>query len=459
MDIFSSSLRLPSYLSIPPFEKLEDSMGMNYHYNQNNQPCPNFPTKRLITWVIYALIPLALLHFYIFPIFPSPNPPLITETTLENPKLINPQPQDKEAKLQLQPTQPQCDYFNGNWVKSTIEPLYNGTSCGTIKKGQNCMVHGRPDTGYLYWRWKPENCEIPPFDPASFLELIANRHIAFIGDSMARNQLESLLCLLATKSQPELVYRDSEENKFRRWVFKDYNTTVSVFWSPFLVKGLEKSAASGLSHNNLYLDVADEKWASELNKFDIMIFSIGHWFLHPAIYYEGENVLGCHHCPEFNHTEIGFFGVFQKAISTTLKRVKEELNGSDKLVVVTTFSPAHFEGEWDKAGACPKKEPYKLGEKDMEYMDTEMRRVQIEEVTTMAKEVEAVQGRLKIEALDVTKLAMMRPDGHPGPYMNRNPFAEGKKERVPNDCVHWCMPGPIDSWNEILLEIVKRWSH
>jgi xyloglucan O-acetyltransferase len=119
--------------------------------------------------------------------------------------------------------------------------------------------------------------------------------MAFIGDSMARNQLESLLCMLATKSQPELVYNDSEENKFRRWVFKEYNTTVSVVWSPFLVKGLEKSAASDLNHNKLYLDSAGEKWASELNKFDVMVFSIGHWFLHPAIYYEGQRVLGCHH--------------------------------------------------------------------------------------------------------------------------------------------------------------------
>jgi hypothetical protein len=28
----------------------------------------------------------------------------------------------------------------------------------------------------------------------------------------------------------------------------------------------------------------------------------------------------------------------------------------------------------DKAGACPKKEPYKQGEKEMEYMDAEMRK-------------------------------------------------------------------------------------
>lgn len=76
-----------------------------------------------------------------------------------------------------------------------------------------------------------------------------------------------------------------------------------------------------------------------------------------------------------------------------------------------------------------------------------------------AKDLDIVKGRLRIEALDVTKLALMRPDGHLGPYIFRDPFAEGYKERVQNDCVHWCLPGPIDTWNEILLEIVKTWRH
>lgn len=323
------------------------------------------------------------------------------------------------------------------------------------------MAHGRPDTGYLHWRWQPHSCSLRQFHPASFLNLIRDKHLAFVGDSMARNQLESLLCLLATASEPRLVYTNGEENKFRRWVFADFNATVSVFWSPFLVKGVEKSAESGLNHNKLYLDIADERWAVEVATIDIVVFSIGHWFLHPAIFHEKEEVIGCHHCPEFNHTEMGFFDVFRKAVRTSLREVRTRHGNRDgyKFVAVTTFSPAHFEGEWDRAGACNKKRPYGEGEKEMEYMDAEMRKIEVEEVA-MAMEAakkEETKG-VRIEALDVTKMAMMRPDGHPGPYMNPNPFGDGvKKERVQNDCVHWCLPGPVDTWNEILLEMVERW--
>jgi PMR5 N terminal Domain len=82
---------------------------------------------------------LALLHFYLFPISPAQTPPVATKNnTLAH------------SVLTHQVTQ------------SKIEPLKNGMSCGTIKKGQNCTVHGRPDTSYLHWRWKPENLSDTP---------------------------------------------------------------------------------------------------------------------------------------------------------------------------------------------------------------------------------------------------------------------------------------------------------
>ncbi|XP_010928570.1 xyloglucan O-acetyltransferase 2 isoform X1 [Elaeis guineensis] len=436
----------------------------NHHHHHHHHQPTTFPIKKLITGALYTLLPLALLHVYLFPISLK-QPKLITSTQSQktsSPSIPSSLAAGEGVEHRHSPRSPRCDYSDGRWVPDSRGPRYNGTSCSTIKDGQNCMAHGRPDTGYLYWRWQPNHCQLPAFDPVSFLHLIQNKHLAFVGDSMARNQLESLLCLLSAASPPELVYRDGQENKFRRWVFHGYNATVSIFWCPFLVKGIEKSAAPGLNHNKLYLDSADDRWASELDRMDMVVFSVGHWFLHPAIYYENELVLGCHHCPELNHTEIGFFDVFRKAFKTTLKVVSSQdwssPASSEKLVVVTTFSPAHFEGEWDKFGACPKKKPYKEGEKGMEYMDAEMRKIEVEEVEAAASKGAAKSGgRLRIEALDVTKLALLRPDGHPGPYMYPNPFADGIKEKVQNDCVHWCLPGPIDTWNEILLEMIKRW--
>lgn len=71
------------------------------------------------------------------------------------------------------------------------------------------MEHGRPvGTGYLHWRWQPRRrFPLLLFDHAAFLDLIAYKHLAFAGGSMARNQLEFLLCILAVADETELVYQ------------------------------------------------------------------------------------------------------------------------------------------------------------------------------------------------------------------------------------------------------------
>jgi xyloglucan O-acetyltransferase len=287
----------------------------------------------------------------------------------------------------------------------------------------------------------------------------------------ARCRRSTLVCLLSSAFPARLVRwagggdGDGDElRKFRRWAFPSHNATVSVFWSPFLVNGTEKAkdGEKGLDHNRLYLDQPDERWAAQLPGIDVVVLSAGHWFLHRAMYYDRGAVVGCHQCPEPNRTETGFFGVFRLAVRNALRVVVLRAAGAEdrrpKLAVVTTFSPAHFEGDWDNPRACARTEPYAPGEREMEYMDREMSTAEAEEVAAARADARARGAEVDVEALEVTRLAGMRADGHPGPYMHPFPFAGGERDRVPNDCVHWCLPGPIDTWNEMLLQIVKRWA-
>jgi hypothetical protein len=71
------------------------------------------------------------------------------------------------------------------------------------------------------------------------------------------------------------VYRDGEENKFQRWVFREHNATVSIFWSPLLVKVAEKAELAGVCHNNVFLDSFDERWMSQLGTLDAVVLSVG----------------------------------------------------------------------------------------------------------------------------------------------------------------------------------------
>lgn len=89
-----------------------------------------------------------------------------------------------------------CDLYHGKWVYESSGPLYSNNSCPVLTQMQNCQGNGRPDKEYENWRWKPDQCDLPRFDPKKFLELMRGKTLAFIGDSVARNQMESMLCIL-----------------------------------------------------------------------------------------------------------------------------------------------------------------------------------------------------------------------------------------------------------------------
>lgn len=93
-----------------------------------------------------------------------------------------------------------CDMFSGKWVPYLGEPYYTNATCREIIDQQNCMKFERPDTEFLKWRWKPNECELPTFDALQFLELVRGKSMAFLGDSVGRNQMQSLVCLLASVS-------------------------------------------------------------------------------------------------------------------------------------------------------------------------------------------------------------------------------------------------------------------
>lgn len=90
-----------------------------------------------------------------------------------------------------------CDIFSGEWVTNPDAPYYTNTTCQAIQELQNCMKFGRPDSEFMKWKWKPYGCALPVFSPAQFLEIVRGKSLAFVGDSVSRNHMQSLICLLS----------------------------------------------------------------------------------------------------------------------------------------------------------------------------------------------------------------------------------------------------------------------
>lgn len=345
-----------------------------------------------------------------------------------------------------------CDPFVGDWIPHPEGPAYTNETCDWIEGHQNCMKNGRPDTGYLYWKWSPRECELPQLNPNRFLELMRNKALALIGDSISRNHIQSLICVLSKVEKAVQVYHD-EDYKSRRWLFPSYNFTVSVLWSPFLAQAaiFEDNNGVSTSEIELHLDKLDSTWTEQFKSLDYIMFSSGEWYVKSAIYYKNNRVVGCHYCPKRNFTERGFDFAYREVLRSFFNYITE--SNHKGMIFFRTITPEHFEnGEWYSGGTCNRTEPVKEGEFPRNELNRILRDIELEEFRNAS--AKASQKGVNLKLFDVNPLSLLRPDGHPGPYRYFQPFAKDKNAKIIKDCLHWCLPGPIDTWNDLLMEMV-----
>lgn len=159
-------------------------------------PFGKYSTSAQKTPSIFILLILAVVVLGLIPLY-HPFNWYSGGLRIRNPSEISPTyfPLE-EQKIEFKEAD-KCDIFSGKWIWNPEAPYYTNVTCTEIHDHQNCMKHGRPDSDYLKWRWKPNGCELPIFDPFLFLDLVRNKSLALVGDSVGRNQMQSLICLLA----------------------------------------------------------------------------------------------------------------------------------------------------------------------------------------------------------------------------------------------------------------------
>jgi hypothetical protein len=272
--------------------------------------------------------------------------------------------------------------------------------------------------------------------------------LAFVGDSIARNQMQSLLCILSQVEKPINTLHD-EDDRTNYWFFPSYSFTLTIFWSPFLVKHSTFSVQGTESTiMELDLDVLDT-WVESMAGTDVLVVSSGQWYFKKAVYKEDGQIIGCHHCGAAGFKQIGYFNAYRRALKTVFKGLVA-LPGFEGTVVFRTFAPDHFEnGGWDTGGNCPRTVPGGVAITEANWM---MHEIEVTELEVVKAEADTV----RLTLLDITEQAQIRTDGHPGPYRNPYPYTKDAKETFQIDCLHWCLPGPIDTWNEMLMETLRH---
>ncbi|WOL10428.1 protein trichome birefringence-like 13 [Canna indica] len=341
-----------------------------------------------------------------------------------------------------------CNYSDGAWVldPDPIAPRYDHT-CKEIFKGWNCIANQKTNgRDLLRWRWQPSHCGLARLDPLRFLRRFRNSNIGFVGDSLNRNMFVSLVCMLRSVSSEVRKWRPAGAD--RGFTFLDYNLTIVYHRTNLLVRYGSWSASDpggaleSLGYKQGYrvdVDVPEHTWADAPGFHHILIFNTGHWWWAPSkfdpvkspmLFFEkGSPIL-----PPIT-PEVGIDVALKNMVSYVEKTASI---GATKFF--RTQSPRHFEGgDWNEGGSCRLKKPLQSNEVE-EFFSVEKNATNAEVRVINKHLYKSLQGS-SFRILDITRMSEFRADAHPS-------TTGGKKHE---DCMHWCLPGLTDTWNDILM--------
>ncbi|EYU17410.1 hypothetical protein MIMGU_mgv1a008666mg [Erythranthe guttata] len=237
-----------------------------------------------------------------------------------------------------------CNVFDGKWVIDETYPLYNASQCPFMERGFDCLGNGRKDQGYLKWRWKPQNCEIPRFDVGAVLEFLRGKRVVFVGDSLSRTQWESMVCMLMNGVEDKSSVYEINGNEITKQarhlgvMFGPFNFTVEFYRSVFLVQpGLVPRHSPKRVKAALKLDQLDDI-SGEWIDSDVLVFNSGHWWTPTKLfdmgwYFQigGKMKLG-----------MSINNAFRVALATWQSWVENSVNPNRTRVFFRTFESTHW---------------------------------------------------------------------------------------------------------------------
>lgn len=136
--------------------------------------------------------------------------------------------------------------------------------------------------------------------------------------------------------------------------------------------------------------------------------------------------------------DVGIGLTLKHMIAYVEKRMK-----SGGIKFFRTQSPRHFEGgDWNKGGSCRRVKPLATEEVE-DLFSLEKNGTNAEARSVNRHLFQALKGS-SFRTLDITHMSEFRADAHPS-------TTGGKKHE---DCMHWCLPGLTDSWNDLLAALL-----
>ncbi|CAE6112767.1 unnamed protein product [Arabidopsis arenosa] len=340
-----------------------------------------------------------------------------------------------------------CNYAKGKWVVDNHRPLYSGSQCKQwLASMWACRLMQRTDFAFESLRWQPKDCSMEEFEGSKFLRRMKNKTLAFVGDSLGRQQFQSMMCMITGGKErldvldvgPEFGFITPEGGaRPGGWAYRfpETNTTVLYHWSSTLCDIEPLNITDPATEHAMHLDRPPAFLRQYLHKINVLVMNTGHHWNRGKL--NGNRwVMHVNGVPNTNKKLAALGNAKNFTIHSTVSWVNSQLPLHPGLkAFYRSLSPRHFVGgEWNTGGSCNNTTPMSIGKEVLQ------------EESSDYSAGRAVKGT-GVKLLDITALSHIRDEGH----ISR--FSISAAPGV-QDCLHWCLPGVPDTWNEILFAMI-----
>ncbi|CAA7052155.1 unnamed protein product [Microthlaspi erraticum] len=351
-----------------------------------------------------------------------------------------------------------CNLFDGKWVfDNETNPLYKEEECKYMSDQLACEKFGRKDSSYRFWRWQPHTCDLPRFNGTKLLERLRNKRMVYVGDSLNRGQWVSMVCMVSSViTNPKLMYMHNNGSNLITFKSIEYNVTIDFYWAPLLVESNSDDPTNHRLPERIVRIQSIERHARHWTESDIIVLNSYLWWRRPHI----KTLWGSFEKLDGIYKEVEMVRVYEMALQTLSQWLEVHVNSNLTKLFFMSMSPTHERAEeWggkNNQNCYGETSPIDKEGYTGKGTDPNMMRV-VENV------LDGLKGRgLNVQMINITQLSEYRKEGHPSIYRKQwEPLKENEILDPSSyaDCIHWCLPGVPDVWNQLLYAYIVDEHH